>query len=102
MGKEGVIEIVADEVAVGAFAAGAAAEAFALQDVFDFHEVVVIDERADGLGDGVDVRSCHVNGGAGVGRVGEGAGAGEELAQMLEVVLWFCGSQGDVLRTMLA
>lgn len=50
-----------------------------MEDVFNFAEVVEVDERCDGVGEGIDVRSCHVDGGAWVGGYGERAGAGEVL-----------------------
>lgn len=50
-----------------------------MDDVFDFGGEVEVGEGGDDAGERVGVCSCHVDGGAGVGAIGEGPGAGEEL-----------------------
>ena len=77
--EEDVVEVVADNDALNALAAGAGAETFACEDGFGFAVGVGVGQGGRELGGRVDVGGFHEDGELWVGSLREGTGTDEVL-----------------------
>ena len=77
--EEYVLEVIADDGSVNAFAAGVGTETFLFEDVFLFAPGIGVGEYGRGLGSGLEMGCFHENWGLGVGWQGEGTGADKIL-----------------------